>query len=237
MAQPMSLADRLAVIEGRIAAACAAAGRGRAEVTLVGVTKEQPEALVREGLALGLVDLGENRVQALGARQEAFPEARWHLIGPVQSNKAKIIARRPPALLHTVDRAALVEVLDKELAKAGTRLEVLIQVDVDDEPQKAGVGVDELDALVERVVATERLVLRGLMAIPRPLEEVGELVLGRTFETMARLTEKVAPAVTTGRPILSMGMSDDFELAIAFAATHVRIGSALFGPRPGQAGG
>lgn len=229
------LADRLRDIEDRIVSACRRAGRDRSEVTLVGVSKEQPEDLVREAITLGMSDLGENRVQALERRLDTFPpevfdRVRWHLIGPVQTNKAKVLAKRPPALLHTIDRAALVEALDKELAKVDRRLDVLIQVDVDDEPQKAGVAAADLPALCELVAGTPTLTLRGLMAIPRPLEEVGESTLARTFDTMARLTDAVADLVV-GRPILSLGMSDDFELAIEHGATLIRVGSALFGPR------
>lgn len=240
MSPAAQLADRLADIEARIAAACAQAGRPRSEVTLIGVSKEQPEDLVREAIALGLRDLGENRVQHLERRMDTFaptsPPTRWHLIGPVQTNKAKVVAKRLPALLHTVDRLTLVDALDKELEKTGARLDVLVQVDVDDEPQKAGVAITDLVALCERVAASPHLALRGLMAIPRPLDEVGEPALRRTFDKMARLTASVAPLVDhtddTHAPILSMGMSDDFELAILHGATHVRVGSALFGPRP-----
>lgn len=239
MPSPDPLATRLAAIEARIAAACARAGRARSEVTLIGVSKEQPEDLVREAIHLGLRNLGENRVQALERRMDTFheaaPDLRWHLIGPVQTNKAKALAKRPPALLLTVDRLALVDALDKELKKTGAHLDVLVQVDVDDEPQKAGVAIAELIPLCEHIAATPTLTLRGLMAIPRPLDEVGEVALGHTFDRMARLTASIAPLVdpTHGRPILSMGMSDDFELAILHGATHIRVGSALFGPRPG----
>ncbi|HRE88341.1 MAG TPA: YggS family pyridoxal phosphate-dependent enzyme [Myxococcota bacterium] len=234
------LADRLAHLEHRVAAACLRAGRARSEVTLIGVSKEQPEDLVREAIGLGLVDLGENRVQALERRMDTFgeasPELRWHLIGPVQTNKAKAVARRRPSLLHTVDRIALIDALHKELSKVGGHLgalDVLVQVDIDDEPQKAGVAVAELMPLCEHLARTPTLTLRGLMAIPRPLDEVGEPALARTFDKMARLTETIAPLVASrGRPILSMGMSDDFELAIEHGATHIRVGSALFGPRP-----
>lgn len=231
------LAARLADIEARITAACARAGRARSEVTLIGVSKEQPEDLVRAAIALGLRELGENRVQALQQRMDTFadsaPDLRWHLIGPVQTNKAKAVAKRPPALLHTVDRLSLIDALDKELTKLGAHLDVLVQVDIDDEPQKAGVAVTDLLPLCERVVATPTLTLRGLMAIPRPLDEVGATALTHTFDRMARLTASIAPLVdrTKGPPILSMGMSDDFELAIEHGATHIRVGSALFGPR------
>lgn len=227
------LADRLDLIEGRIADACRVAGRPRASVTLIGVSKEQPEALVHEAAALGVTDLGENRVQAWLARQALGIDAvRWHLIGPVQTNKAKLVAKAPPALLHTVDRVALIEALDKECEKAQTRMDVLIQVDIDEEPQKAGVAVADLKGLAERVVASRCLDLRGLMAIPRPVDEVGEVVLGQSFEAMRRLADELELLVAAA-PILSLGMSDDFELAIRCGATHIRVGSALFGERPG----
>lgn len=235
-----TLADRLADLETRIADACRRAGRLRSDVTLVGVSKEQPEDLVREAIALGLRDLGENRVQALERRMDTFAhtsrDLRWHLIGPVQTNKAKAVAKRPPALLHTIDRVPLIDALHKELSKVGGHLDVLVQVDIDDEPQKAGVAVTDLVALCEHLAQTPTLTLRGLMAIPRPLDEVGEPALARTFDKMARLTETIAPLVAARAPrppILSMGMSDDFELAIEHGATHIRVGSALFGPRPG----
>lgn len=239
MPRPDPLADRLADLEHRIASACLRAGRARSELTLIGVSKEQPEDLVREAIHLGLRDLGENRVQALERRMDTFaptsPPIRWHLIGPVQTNKAKLVAKRPPALLHTVDRVPLVDALHKELDKTGAHLDVLVQVDIDDEPQKAGVAIADLLPLCEHLAKTPTLRLRGLMAIPRPLDEVGESALAHTFDKMARLTGSIAPLVapTNGRPILSMGMSDDFELAIEHGATHIRVGSALFGPRPG----
>lgn len=239
MSSPDPLADRLADLEDRIASACLRAGRARSELTLIGVSKEQPEDLVREAIHLGLRDLGENRVQSLERRMDTFheaaPDLRWHLIGPVQTNKAKAIAKRPPALLHTVDRPGLVDALAKELTKTGAHLEVLVQVDIDDEPQKAGVAIAELIPLCEHIAQTPTLALRGLMAIPRPLDEVGESALAHTFDKMARLTASIAPLVapTFDHPILSMGMSDDFELAIEHGATHIRVGSALFGPRPG----
>lgn len=236
----MDYAASLAAIEGRIAVACALSGRARAEVTLVAVSKEQPDEGVRALYALGVRDFGENKVQALEARMARLAElgdVRWHLIGPLQTNKARDVAelaRRGLALVHTIDRLGLVLALAKRLATDTTPLDVLVQVDVDREPQKAGVEVPELPALLDAVARTPAMRLRGLMAIPRALEVAGPEATARAFDGMRQLCDAhrarfAAPA------ILSMGMSDDFELAISYGATMVRVGSALFGPRPGRA--
>lgn len=236
----MDLSARLQGIEARIAAACRAAGRARADVRLVAVSKEQPEGAIRTFHALGLRDFGENKVQALAARVEHLADLdglRWHAIGPVQTNKAKDIARLRPALLHTIDRADLVNALARRLPVGGPPLPCLVQVDVDHEPQKAGVLPEQLDALIDLVAATPALACQGLMAIPRPLDEVGAAALARSFEAMRALLERVSDRLAPGPRVLSMGMSDDFELAIAHGATLVRVGTALFGPRGPAAGG
>lgn len=231
---------RLTEIERRIATACASAGRARDEVTLVAVSKLQSDAAIETLYRLGVRDFGENKVQALAsrvARLGHLEEVRWHAIGPLQSNKAKDLARmmagtggRTPALLHTVDRISLVAALERRLDVA-TPLDCLIQVNIDGEPQKAGVSPEELDALADAVTASLVLELRGLMAIPRPASEAGTEALARSFEAMRQLTARLRDRIV-GEPVLSLGMSGDFELAIAHGATHVRIGSALFGPRP-----
>jgi pyridoxal phosphate enzyme (YggS family) len=237
----VDLDERLRGIEERIARACAAAGRRRDELTLVAVSKQQPDEAIAAFHRLGIRDFGESKVQALAGRVERLThldDLRWHAIGPLQTNKAKDIGRlmeasggRVPALVHTIDRVALVGALEKRLSsEAAIPLACLVQVDIDDEPQKAGVPPSELEALVDAVAASPVLELRGLMAIPRPLDEVGEAALGRSFGAMRRLIDGISDRLT-GEAILSLGMSDDFELAIAHGATHVRIGSALFGPR------
>lgn len=236
----MDLATRLQGIDERIAAACRAAGRARADVTLVAVSKEQPEASIRAFHAMGLRDFGENKVQALAARALALADLdglRWHAIGPVQTNKAKDIVRLQPALLHTVDRPELVHALARRLPEGAAPLPCLVQVDVDHEPQKAGVLPEALDGLIDLIAATTALACHGLMAIPRPLEEVGEAALARSFEAMRALLSRVEDRLAPGPRVLSMGMSDDFELAIAHGATLVRIGTALFGPRGHVVGG
>ncbi len=220
---------RLDAIRARIAQACAAAGRDPSDVTLIAVSKEQPDSLVEAAYQLGLRDFGENKVQAYLKRQALGLEGgRWHVIGPLQTNKAKDLARHPPALIQTVDRESLVTALEAAFAKVGVRVPCLVQVNIDEEPQKAGVDPGGLDALVAQVEASPHLEFCGFMAIPRPLEEVGEIALRVSFGRMYELFQRFAPRAK----ILSLGMSDDFELAIAAGATHIRVGSALFGARP-----
>ncbi len=236
-------AERLAALEERIAAACHAAGRAREGVTLVAVSKEHPDAAVRAFYALGVRDFGENKVQAWKARLATCADlegVRWHVIGPLQTNKAKDVARGRPALVHTIDRTELADALNLR-ADAAAPIACLVQVNVDAEPQKAGVAPSDLDALVDHLAGLAGVALRGLMTIPRPLEEAGESATRAAFAALRMLSERVADRIgdpiTGGPPILSMGMSDDFSLAIAEGATHVRVGTALFGARPPRAHG
>ncbi len=232
-------AGRLAAIEAGILEACRVSGRARDSVRLIAVSKEQPDAAVAELLALGVRHFGENRVQPLAARVSTFggPPVAWHLIGPVQTNKVRDLARLGGALamVHTVDRPALVEAFDARWP-AGQPLPVCLQVNVDREATKAGCDPEGLDALADRVVASPVLRLRGLMAIPAP----GDLTsLRRAFAGLRQLSETIAdrvapPGPGEARVELSMGLSDDFPLAIAEGATLIRVGSALFGPRPGR---
>ncbi len=217
--------EQLEAITSRIAAACQRSERSPRDVTLIAVSKEQPDDAVREFYDLGVRDFGENKVQSLSARVAlGLAGVRWHQIGPLQTNKAKDIARLSShdLTLHTIDRVELVAALAKRLERS---LPCLVQVDIDREPQKAGVLPEAIDALVDAIAACGRLELRGLMAIPRPVAEVGEAALRRSFDAMRELGQRL------GTTILSMGMSDDFELAIEHGSTHVRVGTALFGPR------
>ncbi len=223
------LAANLAHIEAALAEACAAADRPRASVRLLAVSKEQPAASVAALNRLGLSDFGENRVQALHQRcleLHMLQGLSWHLIGPIQTNKARDINRLAPAMLHTIDRPALVDALAQRWEHPAP-LPVLIQVNIDAEPQKAGCLPDALDALADCVTASRKLVLKGLMAIPAPL---GETSLRHAFARMRALSDVIADRVD-GPVELSMGMSDDFAWAIAEGATIVRIGTALFGAR------
>lgn len=222
-------AEHFAAIEAGVVEACRAARRSRADVTLLAVSKEQPLARIEALHALGLRDFGENKVQALAGRLldlQAYADIRWHMIGALQTNKARDIARLRPALVHTVDREALVEALETRWIWPEP-LDVCLQVNVDDEPQKAGCSPAALDALADRVARSPKLRLKGLMAIPAP--QGGES-LRHAFARLRELSLTVADRIG-GPAELSMGMSDDYPLAILEGATIIRIGTALFGPR------
>ena len=222
----MTLTDRYFGLQDRIAQAAQAAGRSPRELTVLAVSKRHADASVQALADLGHRDFGENQVQAWSARLDAFPALRWHLVGALQTNKATAIEEGRPTLVHTVDRLKLVVALSRRWNHP-TPLDVLIQVNVDDEPQKAGCTPEGLDALADHVTKSTALRLRGLMCIPKPVDG------GAPREAFARtrgLLETIGDRVED-TPILSMGMSDDFEAAIAEGSTLIRIGTALFGPR------
>jgi pyridoxal phosphate enzyme (YggS family) len=215
-------------IRARIAAAEAAAGRAPGSVTLIAVSKVQPEARVRAVLDAGQRVFGENRVQEAQGRwppfREEFPGVDLHLIGPLQTNKARAAMALFQAI-HTVDRDRLAETIARLADETGACPDIFVQVNTGREPQKAGVDPDGAAALVARCRALS-LPLRGLMCIPPDGEDPAP-----HFALLA------AMAGDMGLPGLSMGMSGDFEAAIAAGATHVRVGSAIFGARDAAAAG
>jgi len=227
----MTLAERLAGVRDRLEAAAARSGRPPGAVTLVAVSKTFPAAAVAEAIRCGVADVGENRVQEAAAkRPDTPPGPRWHLIGPLQRNKASL-ALETFDLVHTLDRPELADRLELLLERdwPERRLPVLLEVNVGDEPQKAGVGPQDARGLLERVLGSPCLAPVGLMAIP-PFgadPEASRPYFARLRELRDRLES------SCGRPLpeLSMGMSHDFEVAIEEGATLVRVGSAIFGPR------
>lgn len=228
-AVPRHLRENLAAIEARIAAACSRAGRPRESVTLIGVSKTFPPSLIDAAVALGVRDIGENRVQELRDKAgQVSAEPRWHLIGHIQSNKAKDAARVAD-VVHTVDSLKIAERLSSEATRLGKTLDVLIQVNVGGEEQKSGVAPGGAAELADAVGRCESLRLRGLMTIPpvAPPEESR-----RSFAALRELRDRLAGRSGSGIfSELSMGMSDDFEVAIEEGATMIRIGRALFGER------
>lgn len=223
-----AIASRAAAIRERIDAAARSAGGG--PVGLVAVSKHHPVDTIEDALAAGLTDLGENYAQELDGKRTAIvdPRVRWHMIGPVQSNKARRVVGC--SLVHTVDRPSLVAALDKHAHAAGAVQHVLVQVNVAGEVGKSGVSPDGLPALLDAFSSCDALQCDGLMLIPElgPPEAVTQ-----QFRALRRLRDAEA---AHARPrvdlhTLSMGMSDDFELAIAEGATLVRIGTAIFGAR------
>jgi PLP dependent protein len=217
-----SIRDNAAAVRARIAAACARAGRDPAEVTLVAVTKVFPADYVEHAIAAGLTDIGENRVQeARDKKPLVRGSARWHLIGHLQSNKAKDAVRLFD-VIQTVDSLDLAQKIARAAEAAGKRQEVLLQVNIGNEEQKSGAERADVPALVEALRGIDALDLRGLMAIP-PAGAAEET--RRYFRELRALRDRV------GVEQLSMGMSEDFEVAIEEGATIVRVGRAIFGSR------
>ncbi len=217
----------------RIAAACARVGRDPGEVALVAVSKTVPVERLRAALVAGIDRLGENRVQEAAAKVPELPGARWHLVGPLQSNKA----RRAVELfevIETVDSVDLALRLDRIVGelRPGTRYPVLLQVNVDRDPAKAGLDPEAVAWALDRISELERLEVRGLMTIGRLVREPE--AARPTFRSLARLAERLRRSGLRLGPELSMGMSDDFEVAVEEGATIVRIGRAIFGERPSE---
>ncbi|MBN9012882.1 MAG: YggS family pyridoxal phosphate-dependent enzyme [Rhizobiales bacterium] len=214
----------LDAVEHEIAHACRDARRDRAEVTLVAVSKTFDADAIKPVIAQGQRVFGENRVQeAKGKWPEltaATPGIALHLIGPLQSNKVKEAVALFDTI-HSVDRDSLCEALSKEFSRQPRRPELFVQINAGEEPQKAGIAPADADAFIARCRETYGLVITGLMCIP-PVDE--------TPAPHFALTAKIA--ARNGLTKLSMGMSADFATAIAFGATHVRVGSAIFGTRP-----
>ncbi|HEV7544988.1 MAG TPA: YggS family pyridoxal phosphate-dependent enzyme [Reyranella sp.] len=216
-------ADRLAEVRQHIAAAARAAGRDPASVTLVAVSKTHGADRVRELLDAGQRVFGENRVQEaeekFPALRAAYPDLALHLIGPLQTNKAREAVALFDAI-ESVDRERLAATLAKEMTRSGRRPDCYIQVNTGEEPQKAGVLPAELDAFVASCRDSHKLPIVGLMCIP-PVDEEPALHFGLLAKMAAR----------NGLARISMGMSADYETAIRLGATHVRVGTALFGHR------
>jgi PLP dependent protein len=224
------LASRLAEVEGRIRAACSAAGRDRAAVTLVVVTKFFPVTDLELLAGLGVGDVGESRDQEATAKVAELEEAtrralHLHFIGQVQSRKAGSVARYADTV-HSLDRSKVVAALDRGAAAAGRRVQALVQVSLDDDPGRGGVRPQDVRRLADEVAQAPSLDLRGVMAVA-PLG-------GDPAQAFARLRE-VAAGVRADHPDaawISAGMSGDLEDAVAHGATHLRVGTAILGSRP-----
>ncbi len=226
-----SLADNLATVRQTIAESAARAGRDPKGVTIVAVTKTFPVSVVREAMALGLRVFGENRVQEAIPKIEEIGtgEASWHLIGHLQSNKVKFIEGRF-AMVESIDSVAVVEALGRRL---GTPLEVLIEVNVADEPQKTGARPAELPEITKSVGNFEHLRLQGLMTIAPMVRDVEQV--RPVFRKLRTLRDETSQRFGRALPVLSMGMTEDYAVAVEEGATMLRLGRALFGLRPSSA--
>ena len=220
---PVPLETNLAEVRREIAEAAELAARPAEEVTLVAVSKTHPAAAIERAFACGQRVFGENRVQEAEVKypglKAAHPDIVLHLIGPLQTNKARLAVELFD-VIETVDRPKLARALAKEMARVGRRPVCMVQVNTGEEPQKAGVPPREADALIALCRDELGLPLEGLMCIP-PHDEAPALHFALLREIAKR----------NGLPLLSMGMSGDFQTAIRYGATHVRVGTAIFGAR------
>ena len=247
MAKRSPLAEKLDEVRARIDAAATAAKRSPGEVTLVAVTKTAGPEQIRELISLGVIDLGENRVQQLVqragqvteflSRQKTYGDAppappvdkvRWHMMGHLQRNKAKSLLP-VVSMIHSIDSLRLAEELDVLAAKLGLKVPVLLQVNASEESQKSGVAVGAALHLAEQIHDMPNLVMSGLMTMA--VHDAGADKARRVFARTREIFEELKWHKIGGANLkhLSMGMSDDFEPAIAEGATLVRIGSLLFG--------
>jgi hypothetical protein len=233
-----SVRENLLRIQERIAGAAEHAGRSAGEITLIGVSKTHPASTIREAYEAGVRHFGENRVQEWEGKRAGTEglAASWHLIGHLQSNKTTRAAR----LFHSVDSVddiAVAQRLDRARAEAGItgKLRVLIEVRVAPEETKSGVEIAGLPALAEQILDLPKLQLAGLMCIP-PFLEATERVRPY-FRRLKTSRDDLAGKLGLALPVLSMGMSHDFEVAIEEGATEVRVGTALFGQRGFQIAG
>jgi pyridoxal phosphate enzyme (YggS family) len=219
------LADRLAAVGARIAAACRRAGRERSAVALVAVTKTVPANVAALLPGLGVADLGESRPQELWRKAAAVPAARWHLVGHLQRNK---IDRTVPlaALLHSVDSLRLLDALDAFGKGRGLPVPVLLEVNCSREAAKGGFGPDELPALGDKVMPLTGVRVEGLMTMAAYHENPESC--RPTFAELRALRDRLREATGLPLPHLSMGMSNDFEVAVEEGATLVRIGTTIF---------
>lgn len=222
------IAAALARLDQRIAAACTAAGRDRAEVTTIVVTKTHPAADVATLLDLGVGHVGENRVEEAAAKVadlgELAARLTWHQVGQVQTKKAGAVARWAD-VVHSLDRVKVIDALDRAAGTRGRRLAGLIQVSLDGDPDRGGALLEQVLALAERVVAAAHLDLRGVMAVAPLGADPGE-----AFARLAAASEQLR-RVHPDATMISAGMSGDLEQAIAHGATHLRVGTAVLGSR------
>jgi PLP dependent protein len=232
LSDTLSIAERVAVVRGRISAAERAAGRDPGSVALVAVSKLHPAEAVRRAYEAGVRVFGENYAQELVRKAESLadlPDIAWHMIGHLQSNKARLVAPVVQAV-HTVDSAGLAAELDRRARASGRVIDVLVEVNVAGEASKSGCEPDQAPVIADAVRSTSTLHLVGLMTMP-PWTDDPEAARP-CFARLRELRDRLGG--TALLPHLSMGMSHDLEAAIAEGATLVRVGTAIFGERAGR---
>lgn len=225
------LAENLQNVEERIQAACARANRDRNEVTLIAVSKTKPVSMLEEVYAEGIRCFGENKVQELTEKHDKLPsDVKWHMIGHLQRNKVKYIVDKVD-LIHSVDSVRLAETIEQEAAKKDVIVPVLVEVNVAEEDSKFGLKVNEVLSIIEEISKFPHIRIKGLMTIAPYVEnpEENRPVFARLRKLSVDIAEKNIDNVSV--EILSMGMTNDYEVAIEEGATMVRVGTGIFGER------
>ena len=227
----MSVCENYKEVEKRVEEACKRAGRKREEVTLIAVSKTKPVSMIEELLPLNVRDFGENKVQELTAKAEILPSAlHWHMIGHLQRNKVKYIVDKA-CIIHSVDSLRLAEEISKAAQKKQVTAKILIEVNVAEEESKFGVRTSELFPLIEAISLLPNIAIKGLMTIATYVEnpEENRWIFQKLKNLSIDIKGKNFDNVTMD--VLSMGMTGDYEVAIEEGATHVRVGTGIFGER------
>ena len=225
----MSVCENYKEVEKRVEEACKRAGRKREEVTLIAVSKTKPVSMIEELLPLNVRDFGENKVQELTAKAEILPSAlHWHMIGHLQRNKVKYIVDKA-CIIHSVDSLRLAEEISKAAQKKQVTAKILIEVNVAEEESKFGVRTSELLPLIEAISLLPNIAIKGLMTIAPYVEnpEENRWIFQKLKNLSIDIKGKNFDNVTMD--VLSMGMTGDYEVAIEEGATHVRVGTGIFG--------
>ena len=223
--------ENLKKVEDEITAACLRAGRAREDVTLIAVSKTKPESMVEEAYSVGQRDFGENKVQEICRKIEVLPQdIRWHMIGHLQRNKVRQVVGKA-CMIHSVDSLRLAEAISQEAVKQDRIVPVLIEVNVAQEESKFGVTAEETIALIEAAAKLPHISIRGLMTIAPFVEDPEENrpIFRKLKQLSVDIAAKNINNVTMS--VLSMGMTNDYEVAIEEGATMVRVGTGIFGER------
>ncbi len=227
----MSVCDNYKAVEDKVQKACERAGRARSEVTLIAVSKTKPLSMIQELLPLGVRDFGENKVQELTAKEEALQkDIRWHMIGHLQRNKVKYVVDKA-CMIHSVDSLRLAQEISREAVKHETMVSILIEVNVAGEESKFGVSPSETEDLVRETAKLPNIQVEGLMTIAPYVEDPEEN--RPVFRNLRNLSVDIRGKNidNVNMNVLSMGMTGDYEVAIEEGATHVRVGTGIFGER------
>ena len=221
--------ENLAIVEERVKAACDRAGRSYGSVTLVAVSKTKPVRLVEQAYEYGIRQFGENKAQEMKEKYDMLPKnIEWHFIGHLQTNKIKYVLGRA-TLIHSVDSLHLAEAIEAECVKKGLEADVLVEVNVAQEETKSGIKTEEAEGLVKDIARLPHVHVKGLMTIAPFVENAGNNRM--IFRTLKELSVDIAGKNidNVSMNILSMGMTNDYEVAIEEGATHIRVGTAIFG--------